>query len=69
MIQIKLNGKQISVQKEYSLQDVLTNELKLQSLNGIAVAVNENIVPKQKWNSVFINENDSVEIVHAVQGG
>jgi sulfur carrier protein len=69
MIEIKLNGKQISVQQGYSLYDVLINELKKQSLKGIAVAVNESIVPKQKWESVILNHNDSVEVVHAVQGG
>ena len=36
---------------------------------GIAVAVNERIVPRSGWAEQELAEQDRVEIVHAVQGG
>jgi sulfur carrier protein len=37
--------------------------------NGIAVAVNETVVPKKEWNSHLLNEKDSILIIKATQGG
>jgi len=69
MIQIKLNGENRSLMNVINLNDFVLNQLNGKEPNGIAVAVNDLVIPKQKWESVIINENDSVEIIHAVQGG
>lgn len=69
MIKIKLNGEEKSLNTEIKLLDFVTGQLNGKEPNGIAVALNEIVVPKQKWESVMINENDSIEIIHAVQGG
>ena len=37
--------------------------------NGIAVAVNEEVVPRDDWPRRPLRDGDSVEIVTAVQGG
>lgn len=36
---------------------------------GIAVAVNNDVVPKEHWQAFTLNENDDVFIVQATQGG
>jgi sulfur carrier protein len=36
---------------------------------GIAVAVNTTVVPRLKWESFIINENDRILIIKATQGG
>lgn len=36
---------------------------------GIAIALNGEVVPREDWVGAFLKEEDSVEIVHAVQGG
>ena len=36
---------------------------------GIAVAVNDSIVPRSEWRSRALRNGDRVEIVGAVQGG
>jgi sulfur carrier protein len=36
---------------------------------GFAVAVNEEVVPKSKYESHKLSEGDRVEIVHLVGGG
>ena len=37
--------------------------------SGIAVAVNETIVPQEAWETTTLGEGDRVEVLTAVQGG
>ena len=37
--------------------------------NGIAVAVNNTVIPKSNWNSHPIQETDDILIISATQGG
>lgn len=68
-MKIKLNGEEKTLKSEVVLSDFLENELNVEDSKGIAVAVNLNIVPRSKWDTTTIRENDEIEIVHAVQGG
>ena len=46
--------------------------LQLQDLSekkGIAVAVNNKVIPRSKWDSHILNSNDSITIIKATQGG
>ncbi len=36
---------------------------------GIAIAVNDTVVSKSRWNEHELKDGDTVEIVKAVQGG
>lgn len=36
---------------------------------GVAVAVNEDVVPRAHWNTTAVKPDDRVEILTAVQGG
>ena len=65
---IKFNGE-IKEIREESLNGVISAYLNGKEPRGIAVALNASIVPKQKWDETILNENDEVEVVHAVQGG
>ena len=38
-------------------------------VGGIAVAINETVVPKSQWTSTLLQENDKVLIIKASQGG
>ncbi|RKS95172.1 sulfur carrier protein ThiS [Flavobacterium limicola] len=37
--------------------------------NGIAVAINNTVIPKSNWNSHPIQENNDILIISATQGG
>ena len=37
--------------------------------NGIAVAVNDMVIPKSKWESFELKSHDTVLIIKATQGG
>ena len=36
---------------------------------GLAVEVNQELVPRSQFDSAILNPHDSVEIVHAIGGG
>ena len=64
----------ISINKELkSLPDNITVSKMLEKLEiekkFIAVEINLNIIPKSKYDSHIVRENDSVEIIQAVGGG
>jgi len=47
----------------------LLQELDLLESKGIAVAVNNKVVPKTSWNAFQLTENDTITIIRATQGG
>jgi sulfur carrier protein len=47
----------------------LTLHLGIASQQGIAIAVNQQIIPKSAWPDYALHENDQVTIIHATQGG
>jgi sulfur carrier protein len=66
---IKLNGENKTIENNINLLGFVEAELNSKEPRGVAVALNGKVIPKQKWDSVTVNENDEIEIVHAVQGG
>jgi len=47
----------------------LVQNLQLQSGRGLALAVNDQVVPKSEWETYSLNELDKVTIIRATQGG
>ena len=39
------------------------------SFQGMAVAVNNQVIQKAKWNEYLLNENDKITVIRATQGG
>jgi sulfur carrier protein len=64
---IELNKNKITVAKGVTIQGLL----ELQSLpeQGCAVALNNQVIPKSKWNTTTINSGDSLSIFQAIAGG
>ncbi|MFS4455964.1 sulfur carrier protein ThiS [Maribacter sp. 2304DJ31-5] len=67
MINISINGDTHTFDKQVSLQLVI-EKLKIDT-DGIAVAINQHIISKSKWNSTTLNNSDNVLIIKATQGG
>lgn len=65
---IIVNDRKQSVESETKL-DLLLSELKINSEKGVAVAVNQQVIPRKNWNSHVLNENDNVVVIKAAQGG
>lgn len=61
-------------QKEHSYDAPLTLVGLLEQLDkakktGIAIAVNNSVVPKNDWSTLLLNDQDKVTIITATQGG
>ena len=39
------------------------------SFQGMAVAVNNQVIQKEKWNEYLLKENDKITVIRATQGG
>ena len=68
MIEITLNGSARTVRASLSL-DRLIAELAPASTQGLAVAVNDSVVPRAQWPQRRLAARDVVEIVRAARGG
>lgn len=51
-----------------SLEQLLLSE-NLKKTKGIAVALNNQVVPQKDWASTSLNTNDTILIITATQGG
>lgn len=51
-----------------SLEQLLLSE-NLKKEKGIAVALNNQVIPREDWNSTSLHPNDTILIITATQGG
>ena len=63
-----INNKEHNLIQTKNLFEVLT-DVNLISQRGIAVAVNNTVIPKSEWEKYQLNENDKITIITATQGG
>ncbi len=66
-MKLTINGEKREILKSQTLEE-LGRELNIQAPN-FAMALNQQVIPKSKYTTTPIQENDEVEIVHAVGGG
>tara|TARA_R110002072_G_scaffold114541_9_gene244628 strand:- start:1391 stop:1594 length:204 start_codon:yes stop_codon:yes gene_type:complete len=67
MIQFSVNDQILSLEKAIDLNSLLEH---IQSnKNGIAIAVNQNIIAKDDWPKTQIKNDDQILIIKATQGG
>ena len=64
-----VNGKEIEAAPALSVEGLLRQFRASGALDGIAVAVNGEVVPKGCWSTRSLQADDRVEIIRAVQGG
>jgi sulfur carrier protein len=66
-IKIKINGKISTINENLSLS-IFLKELKI-PLKKVAIELNQEIVDKNKTNTIKLRKNDKIEIVHFIGGG
>ena len=67
MIRIYLNGKEINIEKNQTINDLLDSQGLKEKM--IAVAINMKIILKSEYNKTIIVDGDKIEIVRPVGGG
>ena len=68
-MQLKINGTTQEPALESPTLSALLASMQLSAVRGIAVAVNDCVIPRSKWDDVVLVENDRVEVIRATQGG
>lgn len=66
-MKIYLNGKENQI--NHSSLEALLVEKGLLKKNGIALAVNNQVIPRANWTKVVLENNDKILIITATQGG
>lgn len=67
MMKISVNDKDFEIDENASIQMLITKTNSPQS--GIAVAVNNSVIPKSEWDEYILQPNDNILIIKAAQGG
>ncbi len=65
---ILINGQATVMPENSTITDVLLHIKQIQT-GGIAVAINDIVVPKGKWATSMVAEGDKILIIKASQGG
>ena len=66
-IQIYINGKKKIINVNYNLNNIL-EDFSLQN-KLVAIELNKEVVPKSKYKTKKINQNDRIEILELIGGG
>ena len=65
---IYINSKQQELPGNARITDALTT-LNIVSQKGIAIAVNNNVIPRQEWDTYILQPEDKMTLIKATQGG
>ena len=66
-MKIKVNDKEVQFTGATLFE--LVNEHGFRDKSGIAVAVNETVIPRSEWQNYLLDQNDAVLIIIPAQGG
>ena len=65
---INLNGKIHEINSDSSLS-ALIDELGLTGRKAIAIALNGEVLARERYKEIILKEDDSLEVVRAIGGG
>ncbi|MGX7685590.1 sulfur carrier protein ThiS [Flectobacillus roseus] len=63
-----INSEATDVASSFTIEDLL-EQFHLAQVKGLAIAVNDMVLPKSEWQSHVFEENDQVTLIRASQGG
>ena len=67
MAKIQINGRKIALKQNFSIIDML-KKYKL-NRKKVAIELNGKILPRNKYNTRKLKDNDKIEIVQFIGGG
>ncbi|WP_158856069.1 sulfur carrier protein ThiS [Lunatibacter salilacus] len=65
---ITVNNEPYQISDSCSITQLLLDHVR-QKPAGIAVAVNQSVIPKSEWGRTFICSGDNIVLIKATQGG
>jgi sulfur carrier protein len=67
-MEISINQQLTEIAENVTVQKLLTS-LFANPSKGIAIAINQNIIPKSEWGDHILLPDDKVTLIRATQGG
>ena len=67
-MEVQVNHQLQQTEDGATLKQLLT-QLGFEESRGLAVAINDQIVPKTRWNDCSLQPKDNITIIRATQGG
>ena len=68
-MKVVVNGEERELAAPASVADAVTIAGVTDVARGVAVAVDGEVVPRGEWADRVLTEGETIEVVHAVQGG
>ena len=68
-MKIKINHQIHQVSNQTTILQLMEELFPERKSFGMAVAVNQSIIDKSNWSSYFLQEDDSLTLIKATQGG
>lgn len=66
-MKIYINQKEIEVQDNISVKELL--DMQQIAIEGTAIAIDNNLVPKNEWNDRILTDGNKITIIRATFGG
>lgn len=66
---LTINGQARVIELDAPEVASLLKALQIPTIRGVAVALNEQVVPRSQWSVTEVAEGDQIEIIQATQGG
>ncbi len=67
-MEILINNQKQTITENTTLQAIVNAQLG-DKQKGIAIAINDTVIPKSDWETHIIQSNDNILIIKATQGG
>lgn len=68
-MELEINGQRQTVDDAAKTVAEILEGLDVDGERGVAVAVNDRVVPRGRWDDETITDGDRLEIIRATQGG
>ncbi|MDR2928846.1 MAG: sulfur carrier protein ThiS [Cytophagaceae bacterium] len=65
---VKLNDKVYNIDNGATLAAFI-EEIGVARNGGVAVAINYEVIPKNRWHETILTDNTEIMLIHAVSGG
>jgi sulfur carrier protein len=69
MMELVINGEHRQLSDVHTLDEVIGRLDLAGQERGVAVALNDQVVPKSEWEEKKLSPGDRIEVIRAVQGG
>ena len=67
-MEISINQQRTEIPEHFSVEELLSS-LFTDSTRGIAIAINQAIIPKKQWPFHMLRPDDKIILIKATQGG